>query len=165
MGRIYSVEFTNQALTAANGDHDYFEIDPAAEKPVRPIAIFIGQESQEGDALEDFVRWAILRCTGGTFTSGSGGAAPTPRPLDIGDPAAGFAAETANTTVATTSGTLQRIHSDAFNIRTGLQLILPPELRVIVSGAANDALLIRQESTLDATTTMSGTLYVEEGPF
>lgn len=160
---VYSVEFTNKAATAAMADFDFFEVDPAADKPVEIVAIFIGQETQEGDTNEDYVRLAILRFSGGTFTSG-GEAAATEQPLDPNDGAASFAAESfnANGGVATTTGTTARLHSDTFNVRTGYQVIFPPEMRPKCDGAANSAIVVRCESTLDATTNFSGTLYVRE---
>lgn len=160
--RLYTVEFNNVAVTAANGDVDYFELNPAADVPIELVGLFIGQETAESDANEDYVRLAILRFTGATLTSGSGGATPTPRPVSSGDAAAGFAAETANTTVATTSGTSVRLHSDAFNIRSGYQMWWPPEARPGCPGSTDAVLIIRQESTVDATTNFSGTAYIAE---
>jgi hypothetical protein len=160
---VYSVEFTNKAATAAMADFDFFEIDPAADKPVEIVGIFIGQETQEGDTNEDYVRLAILRFSGATFTSG-GEVSTTPRPMDPSDGAASGAYEAfnANGGVATTSGTTVRIHSDTFNVRTGYQIWFPPEGRPKVDGAAHSAMVVRCESTLDATTNFSGTLYVRE---
>ena len=151
---IYTVEFTNKAATAAMADFDFFEIDPAADKPVEIVALFLGQETNEGDANEDYVRLAILRFNGGTFSSG-GEVATTPRQLDPSDAAASgtYEAFNANGTVATTSGgSTFRIHSDTFNIRQGYQLIFPPEMRPKCDGAANSAMVVRCESTLDLTT-------------
>jgi hypothetical protein len=160
---VYSVEFTNKAATAAMADFDFFEVDPAAEKPVEIVAIFIGQETAEGDTNEDYVRLAILRFSGGTFTSG-GEAAALEQPLHPFDATASFAAESfnANGGVATTTGSTARLHSDTFNVRTGYQVIFPPEMRPTCEGTANSAIVVRCESTLDATTNFSGTLYVRE---
>ena len=158
---VYTVEFNNKVATAAMADFDFFEISPAAEKAVEIVAIFIGNESAEGDTNEDFVRWAILRWTGGTLTSG-GEASTTPRALDSSAAAASGAYEAfnANGGVATSTGTLNRIHSDTFNVRTGLQIVFPPEMRPTIRG--DEDAVIRCESTLDASTTLSGTLYVRE---
>lgn len=163
MRGVYTVEFTNKAATAAMADFDFFEVDPATEKPVEIVGIFIGQETAEGDTNEDFVRLAILRFSGGTFTSG-GEASTTPRPTDPSDGAASFAADAfnANGGVATTTGTTVRMHSDVFNVRTGYQMWFPPDARHKCDGAANSAMVVRCESTLDATVNFSGTLYVRE---
>lgn len=162
MPRMYTVELNNVSYTAANGDYDYFELNPAADVPIRIAGLFLGQETNESDANEDFSRIAILRFTGATLTTGTGGSSPTPRPVNSGDAAAGFTAKTSNTAVATTSGTSVRMHSDTFNIRTGYQMWWPPECRFSCPGTTDSVLIIRQESTLDASTTMSGTVYVEE---
>ena len=161
-GRQYTVEFNNVSYTAANGDYDFFELNPAADVPIQLVGLFLGQETNESDANEDFARLAILRFTGATLTSGSGGSAPTPRPIGSGDAAAGFTAETSNGTIATTSGTSVRLHSDTFNIRTGYQMWWPPECRFSCPGSTDAVLIIRMESTLDANSTFSGTAYVEE---
>jgi len=160
---VYTVEFTNKAATAAMADFDFFEIDAAADKPVEIVAIYLGQETAEGDTNEDYVRLAILRFSGGTFTSG-GEVSTTPRPVDPSDGAASGAYEAfnANGGTASSSGTTVRLHSDTFNIRTGYQIIFPPEMRPKVDGAAQSAMVVRCESTLDATTNFSGTLYVRE---
>ncbi len=159
---VYTVEFTNKAATAAMADFDFFEIDPAS-KSVEIVGIFIGQETQEGDANEDWVRWAILRWSGGTFTSG-GEVSTTPRPTVPGDNAAlgAYEAFNANGGVASSSGTLNRLHSDTFNVRSGLGIWFPDLARPTCDAAANSAMVVRCESTLDATTNFSGTLYVRE---
>jgi hypothetical protein len=161
MRGIYTVSFFEQTIAAASGDYDLWEIDPAADKPVELLAIFIGNKSEVGDAQEEMVSWSITRFTGGTFTSGNG-TATTPSPLDLNDVAASGAYETVGATVATTTGTTTQIHQDTFNIRTGLQLILPPELRLRISGVANEAGVIRLRTALADDATVSGTLYVRE---
>lgn len=160
---VYTIEFTNKAATAAMADFDFFEVDPAADKKIEIVGLFLGQETAESDANEDYVRLAILRFTGGTFTSG-GELAATEQPTDNADVAFSGAAESfnANGGVATSTGTTQRLHSDTFNVRTGYQVWWPPEARLTCSGAANEAIVVRCESTLDATTNFSGTLYVRE---
>src|SRR5678815_3969796 len=108
---------------------------------------------RDRDTNEDYVRLAILRFSGGTFTSG-GEVSTTPRPVDPNDGAASGAYEAfnANGGTASSSGTTVRLHSDTFNVRTGYQIIFPPEMRPKVDGAAQSAMVVRCESTLDATT-------------
>ena len=160
-GRIYSVAFENSAYTTANGNYDFFELDPAADKPIEIVAIYISNTTEFGDAQEEQVRWTINRWTGGTFTSGNG-TGTTPRPLDINDVAASGAFEVTGATVATSTGTLHLMHADTFNIRTGLQYIPPPEMRVRIGGTANEASTVRMESTLADDANLSGTLYFRE---
>lgn len=137
---------------------DLFEIVPADDKPCKLAGLFLGQSSDVGDAAEEILRVKIIR---GHTTSGSvGTAAPTPRPVNPNDAAAGFTAEVANTTIAL-GGTPVNLHSDAFNIRTGLQLWWPPECRPGVN-QGNTSLVVRlMDIPLDALL-MSGTIYIEE---
>ena len=68
--------------------------------------------------------------------------------------------EVNNTTIATT-GTIIDLHSDSFNIRSGLQLIFPPDMRPVVT-QANTSLVVRLLADTTDSLTMSGTLYFEE---
>jgi hypothetical protein len=163
MRGIYTVAFDQASFTAANGDHDFFELRPAVGKPIEIVAIFIGNKSEVGDVQEEMVAWSIERFTGATFTSGTGGATPTPRLVSPGDGAASFGADSNNTAIATTSGTKVQLHIDTFNIRVGLQIIFPPDMRH-KSGAvdAHDALVVRMLTALADDATLSGSIYVRE---
>lgn len=159
-GRIYTVSFDNVTVTVAQ---DLFELNPAADKPVRILGLVVGQTNRVGDANEDMLRWSIVRMTGGTLTSGSGGSAPTPVAVNPGDGAAGFTAEANNTTQASTSGTAATAHADTFNTRVGLQYFPIPEMQVAgIDSASQGALVVRLLEAPSASTTMSGTVYVEE---
>jgi hypothetical protein len=155
MGRIYTVSFDQQTIANASGDYDFFELDAAAEKPIRIVALFLGNKSEVGDAQEEMVAWSIVR---GNTTTGNGTSA-TPRPLNPDDVAAGFTAETVASTPAS-AGTAVNLHVDTFNIRTGLQVIFPPDMRPQTSGA--NLLCVRLLTALADDATMSGTVYVEE---
>ncbi len=159
-GRVYSVVFDNVAVTVAS---DFFELNPAADKPIRLLALDIGQTNRTGDANEDMLRWSIVGMTGGVLTSGTGGTAPTPQLLNPADAAAGFTAEVNNTTVATTTGTASTKHASCFNTRVGLLWVPPPECLVqMIDSAGTGALLVRLLEAPSASTTLSGTAYVEE---
>jgi hypothetical protein len=159
-GRIYTVQFDNVAATVAQ---DLFSLRPAADKPVRLLGVVVGQTNRTGDANEDMLRWSVIRMTGATLTIGSGGTAPTPGAVNFGDGAAGFTARVNDTTIATTSGTSTTLHADCFNTRVGLQYFPIPEMQhgAIASGG-NGALLVRLLEAPSASTTFSGTCYVEE---
>lgn len=152
-GRTYSVIFSAVAVTAAQ---DLFEITPADDKPVNILGLFIGQSSDAGDAQDELLQVSIIR---GFTTSGSGGSAPTPAPLDNIDTAAGFTAEVNNTTVANT-GTSVTLHTDTFNVRAGYQIWFPPECYPRAT-QANTTIVVRITAPADSLT-MSGTLYVQE---
>jgi hypothetical protein len=160
---IYTVSFQNITANNADGNHDWFEIDPAADKPVEVLAIFLGNSSDFGDAQEEILRTSFVYMSGGTFTSG-GEASTTARPLDPQDGAASAAYESFNSngTVATTTGTSVIRHADAFNVRTGLQYIFLPEMRHKCDSAAQSALLIRNDSTVADDITFDGCMYVRE---
>lgn len=161
MRGIYTVAFDQQSFTNANGDYDFFELRAATDKPIEIVAIFIGNKSEVGDAQDEMVAWSIERFSGGTFTSGNGTSA-TPRALDPSDGAAAFTAETVGSTPATTTGTKVTLHADTFNIRAGLQIIFPPDMRHKVDGGAQSALCIRLLTALADDATLSGTCYVRE---
>lgn len=160
---VYTVSF--QAITAnnADGNFDFFEIDPAADKPVEILGLFIGNSSDFGDAQEEILRYSLVYMSGGTFTSG-GEASTTARPTDPTDGAASGAYESLNSngTVATTTGTSVIRHADAFNVRTGLQIIFPPEMRHKCDGTAQSAMLVRCDSTVADDITFDGCMYVRE---
>lgn len=158
---LYTVAFTEQSITNANGDYDLWEIDPAADKPVEIAGIFINNKSEVGDVQEEMVSFSIWYASGGTFTS-SNGTSATPRPTDPSDGAASFAAETVGASVATTTGTLVHKHYGTFNIRVGLEWFIPPEFRIKCDGAANSAIGVRLLTALTDDATLSGTLYVRE---
>jgi hypothetical protein len=161
MRGVYGLSFFEQTIAAASGDYDLFECDPAADKPIELVGLYLGNKSEVGDAQEEMVSFSILRMTGGTFTSGNG-TATTPAPLEALDAAASGAFETVGATVATTTGTTTQLHQDTFNIRTGLQAIFPPDMRWKAAGAANETILVRLRTALADDATMSGTLYFRE---
>lgn len=152
--RIYTVEFEAVAVTA---QVDFFELTPADDKPVEILGLFLSQSSDTGDAQDELLRYRVLR---GHTTSGSGGSAPTPRPVKRSDVAAGFAAETCNTTIAS-AGTAVNLHSDTFNVRSGLQLWLPDTLEWEAT-QADTTIVVRLMAAPADSLTMSGTLYVRE---
>lgn len=153
-GRMYTVEFNNVAVTAAQ---DLFELTPADDKPLRIHGWMVGQSSDAGDAQDELLRVQLIR---GYTTSGSGGSTATPRPLNRSDAAAGFTCEINNTTVANT-GTTHTLHSDVFNVRAGMPFWFPPESRPEVS-QADTTLVLRLPGAPADSLTMSGVMYVEE---
>lgn len=152
MGRMYSITFTNITVSAAQ---DLFELLPATQKPVVIHALFLSQNSDVGDAQDEVLRFSIIR---GHTTSGSGGASVTPVPLNSADTVSGATCERNNTTIAS-AGTAVTLHTDGFNVRAGLALIFPPEMRIRV--ANNNLLVVRIPAPADSIV-MDGTLYFEE---
>jgi len=165
MTHLYTVEFSAQDQTAADGNMDMFELRPSSSAGLQIAirALSIHCTSEVGDAQEEGIAYQILKMTGGTLTSGTGGTTPTPQPVDHTDPAASFAADAVNDAVATTSGTTATLISDGFNIRIGLSEIYLPEAGLILPGVANAALLVRFNTTVADTVTWQGTVWVQEG--
>jgi hypothetical protein len=155
-GLMYSISFENQSITNAGGDNDLFEIGPADDRIVLVHSLYLDQISDVGDAAEEILRYKIIR----GHTTGSNGTAVTPRPLIHNGPAAGAACEFVGTTIAS-SGTGVDLHAGAFNIRAGLQLIFPPDMRPVVTHAQG-LLVVRLMAAPADDVTMSGTLYFEE---
>jgi len=160
---MYTVEFENASITNANGDYDLFSFLAGTQVPIVIHAIYLAQISDVGDAQEEILRLRLIR---GHTTAPSGGAAPTPRPLDSKDAAASFTARTADPTIAS-AGTAVNLHSDAFNIRVGFPYIPTPEMRPKLvpnqgAAAANEYLVLRLMAAVTDDLTMSGTAYVEE---
>jgi hypothetical protein len=153
-GRIYTVTFSAVAVTTAV---DLFEIRPADDKPLEVIGFFCGQSSDFGDAQAELLPYTVIR---GFTTSGSGGATPTPSPLGRSDTAAGFSAETCNTTAANT-GTTATVHADSFHVASGEKLWLPDGCEWGVT-QADTSLVVRLAAAPADSLTMSGTLYVRE---
>jgi hypothetical protein len=153
-GRIYTVSFTAIAVTVAV---DIVELTPTDDKPIEVIGFFWGQSSDVGDAAAESLPYRVIR---GHTTSGSGGTATTPRPLNRSDVAAGFTAETHNTTAAST-GTTVDLHADAVNIAIGEKLWLPDGCGWSAS-QADTTLVIRLGAAPADSLTTSGTIYVIE---
>lgn len=157
MPRTYSVEFEAQTVATASGDVDLFEFDAAAEKPIELVGLFLAVTSEvtSGVGEDEFLRLRVIR----GHTSTGNGTSTTPRPMDPIDTAAGFAAEVLGATIAS-AGTAVNLHSDAFNIRTGLQLWWPEGCGPRTNGA--DLLVVRLMAAVTDDVTMSGTAYIRE---
>jgi hypothetical protein len=156
-GRVYTVTGSKLTFTNAGGDADLVEISVADDKPVEIMGWTIDVTSEVGDAAEEMIAYKWGR---GHATSGSGGNAPTPAPVSTPDTAAGFTAETNNTTIAS-AGTNVDLYAGGFNERAGEKVFLPPEFRF---GAAQGSTLIylRLLDTVADDVTISFTVWVKE---
>lgn len=153
MPRMYSVSFTGVAVTA---QQDFFELVAPGTISCELHSIYLAQSSDAGDAQDEQLQVAIKS---GQTTSGSGGSAPTPIPIDFGDAASGATSEVNNTTKAS-AGTIVTLHSDAFNVRAGWAYRPTPEERIVIRGARR--LTVELLTTPADSLTMSGTLYFRE---
>ncbi len=156
--RVYTVSFLAQTIPATNA-LDLFELTPADDKPIRILGMNIdnvGVAADAGDAQEELLGISIYR---GFTVSGSGGASPTPAAVDRNGSAAGFTAETMNTTVATTSGV--SILPFGWNVRIPLREFWPEELQVNAS-QADTTLVVRLAAGGGDSISINGCLWVAE---
>lgn len=119
-GRMYTVVIAGVASPAAA--FDFFEFNPNSAKPIRLRRVRIAQTT-EPTTEEEQLGITIIRAHS---TSGSGGSATTPQPLNSTDTAAGVTAETMNTTKAT-GGSPVTLMEDVMNIRIGYDIAFAPE--------------------------------------
>jgi hypothetical protein len=152
--RQSTVEFENIAVTAAQ---DLFSFDAAAEKPIMLYGLFLAVTTEVATNVgeDEFLRIRVIR---GHTTVGSGGTAPTVRPVKQTDTIA-YTARTNDTTIAS-AGTAVNLHSDAFNVRTGYQFWWPDGSEPDTSGAS--LLVVRLLAAPADSVTMSGTAYLAE---
>jgi hypothetical protein len=159
LGRLYTVTFTNVTVSAAQ---DLFYIKPAADKPVYVEFVsltVVGGTADAADAQEELLDLRVVRLPA-TVTVGSGGGAFTPLPLMSADAAAGFTARINDTTIATSSSSLQVLHADGMNSRVGFQYLPAPEHRLPVSNAA--AIVVRLTGAPADAIAVNGTLLARE---
>ena len=161
MSRFYTVTFKATNIPATNA-FDFFEITPADDKPIIFHGVKLGQSGTAdfGDAQEEGLPIQIIRL-GATVTSGSGGSTPTARLVSATGTACSATVEAANTTVATTSGTLEELDNFSWNVRLLESQMMIPEFRYeFVQGSA---LIVRASvGPADAIATSTATLYIEE---
>lgn len=120
LGRVYTIDLAETAITVAA---DLIELTPADDKPIAVLGFELYQVTDLGDAAEEIIGVEWVR---GNATSGSGGATPTPRPVNPSAAAAGFTAETMNTTQAST-GTPVILQHHGWNIRIPTPVTYTPE--------------------------------------
>jgi len=153
MPRIYTCEFENIAVTTAV---DMFIFDPAAERPIELIGLFISQHTEVTTNVgrDEFMRMRIIR---GHTTAGTGTSA-TPVPIEPIDVAAGFTCVTNATT--STAGTAVNVHSEAWNVRTGFGMIWPADSGPQTTGTS--LLVVRLMAAPSESISFSGTTYIRE---
>lgn len=157
MGRFYSIPFTSIAVTTAV---DSFEVKAASGKPFILHEIVMAQSSDYGDAQAEGLAVQIKRATG-SYTTGSGGATPTPSQHLTNDAAAGVTAKTNNTTQAVAgSGALTTVRSEGFNEQGGYQYLPTPEQRLTF--LQTEAVVVSISTAPADSITMSGTMVIEE---
>lgn len=159
---LFSAVVSAVAISAAQ---DLFEIVAPATSRIAIRDIKIGQHSDFGDAAAEILGVSIIR---GHTTTGSGGSAVTPVPLNAVSNQASAATVARNNTTIASNGTTQTIIADAFNVQGGWALsdVLGPggpeaaDKRIVM--APSERLVVRLTAPADALT-FDATLIWEEG--
>ena len=157
-GRMYAVPWTFEDISEVC---DAFELVAPATGIIALTGLKLAQTDVLTDANEVIVEVAIKRAAG-AYTSGTGGAAATPVPMNQGDVAASATAEVGNNTAQALagSGTLTTIDQDSWNVRSPF-LWLPPE-RLWIVAHPTDAIIVSIETDPGTNVNMGGTAYIEE---
>lgn len=148
MGRIYSVSFTDVAVTAAQ---DFFQIE-AVTVPAIIHAVYLSQSTDVGDAAAEALSLRFRRVTD-ALTNVTAEAQ-----LDTGD-AVALADLNVNDTTPLTTGA-QTIHPENWNIAMPFVYLPPPELRIVVP--VGDVVTLNLITVPADSITMSGVMYFEE---
>ncbi len=146
MPRCYTVTLTPTAIAVATTD--LIELQAADDVPIGIRAIRVLQVTDFGDAQDEVLRISVVR---GNTASGSGGSAFTPVKKRPKDSAASFTAEVGNTTAANT-GTTETVYSNGFNVRAGLDVIIPESDMAWTDQAANFLVLRLPAAPVDSLT-------------
>lgn len=156
MGKMYTVIFNEVAVVA---QQDLFELTNGGSRILLIHGMELSQTTELGDAAEENLSICMWRGTSAT-TSGSGGSAPTPAPIEANQGASTFLAEVNNTTKLS-GGTRTRLVTTAWNIRNSpCTWMFTPECRPVVS--PSERFEVELATTPADSITMSGTLWVEE---
>jgi len=148
MGRMYSVDFSEIAVTA---QQDLFQIE-ANVVPIILHAVYLSQSSDVGDSAAENLSILIQRVTDEVTND------EVEAILDGGDAAANAELAINETTELTTGA--QIIHAECWNIAQTFIYLPPPELRPTVK--IGDVIVVNLNTTPADSITMSGTLYFEE---
>ena len=148
MGRMYTLEFTDVAVTA---QQDLFQIE-AITVPAIIHAVYLSQITDVGDAAAENLSISINRVTDDVTDD------KATVQIDNGD-ATQLAEIAINETVELVTG-LARIHSEAWNIALPFVFLPTPEMRPVVE--VGNAIVVNLNTTPADSITMSGTIYFEE---
>jgi len=125
IGRVYKGSTHAVSVSTAQ---DLCELNAPADAVVIVHSVTVTQSSDYGNAEAEGLAIQIRR---GDSTSGSGGSAVTPTPVNKGDAAFGGTLEMNNTTQATADGDV--LHAENFNAQVGLFYLPPPSDRDVLS--------------------------------
>ena len=148
MGRMYTVQFTDVAVTA---QQDLFQIE-SNTVPAIIHAVYLSQITDVGDAAAENLSISINRVTDVVTDD------LATVQIDNGD-ATQLADVAINETTELVTG-LVRIHSEAWNIALPFVFLPTPEMRPVVE--VGNVIVVNLNTTPADSITMSGTIYFEE---
>lgn len=148
MGRMYSVSFTDVAVTA---DQDFFQIE-AKGGPVIIHYVEIGQNSDVGDSAAESLTIIIQKITDDITD------AATDVPIDSGTNVS-LADIVVNDTTPLTTGAVT-LHASVWNIAMPWIYMPTPEMRPVIE--VDNALTVTLVADPADSLTVSGTMYFEE---
>lgn len=154
MGRRYTVTFENVTISAAQ---DLVALKGSTGKTCRVRRAWFGMTNttlQTAQGMRLNVKYASA-----TLTLGSGGSAPTPRPMDPGDAAASFTCRVNDTTQATTSGAFVNLEPDGIHNYGGEKMNWGNDGPAF---GLNEGVILELLSTVSGTCAFSGGVEVEE---
>lgn len=151
--RLYAVTFNAVSVVAPQ---DLFALTATANMALKIHYIELGQKTLTSWEAKE-VR---LRYLPSVVTSGSGGAAATPRPLNPSDVAATVTARTNDTVAATSSNTIYDMLDRDWEFLNGFFWMPAPEQRPIVKPGA--AMVLNLPTAPTASMSTSGTIVFEE---
>lgn len=152
MGRIYSVNFANVSVAAAQ---DLMSVQSTSGMAFSVHSVVIGQITA---TTVGNLRLTMKRFSGG-YSIGSAGSSATPVKNNFGDTAA-TATGRVNDTTQTSGGTAAILVADVYNPINGYQYLPPPEDRPII--AISQAFVVSLDTAPSGAETMNGTLIIEE---
>jgi hypothetical protein len=155
MSRVYTATFKFVTISAVQ---DLLSLKGSSGKTCRLRRLWLkGNDTtlQTAQGLRLNVKYSSA-----TFTVGSGGTAPTPRPVDAGDAAASFTARANDTTQGTTSGAFVDITPDGGHNYAGFDYTWPKGEEPVFG--LNEAIIFELLSTVSGTCNFSGGATVEE---
>lgn len=157
--RVYTVPILGGTIPDTDAI-DLWAITPADDKPIKILGVSldnVGGVADAGDIEEELLGLAMHR---GCTSVGSGGATPTPVPLNPADTAAGFTAHTLDTTPAS-GGTSTNPVAFGWNVRVPLREFWPDELQP-AAGQGNVTIVVRMATGPADDLLVNGTLWVVE---
>jgi hypothetical protein len=161
--RLYKVPAT-MTVTAAGGNTDFLQLNPAVNKPIRLVGLRLGNSTEVGDAQEEGLELQLMHMTA-TVTDGTGTGSATVTPVSAprpGGTAAGFTARVNSPTVATSSGTSTIVEYVGWINRSTPLEIWYPESKWCIEAIQNESILLRLNTTLLDDMTVEITAFVEE---